>query len=196
MNRSIEAIPSAWFRRNVIQPCDGGRLRRATLWGAPRIHGELTFGLVRRQSIWDRRRIRRRTSGALVPEILQQHPNAPITGQGLTADEIRPSGTQHSSAAGPRRIAPSLRPHLISDRHSPYFRGFASGHPRESAVFCSECDQSLCDWRPDAWSQTWVRRLDWHRDVAYQTDLVCKCELAACCCWGQRVWRASSASCA
>src|SRR3954447_6666160 len=27
--RSIEAIPSAWFRRNVLQPCDGGRLRRA-----------------------------------------------------------------------------------------------------------------------------------------------------------------------
>src|SRR3954451_2459100 len=28
-NRSIEAIPSAWFRRNVLQPCDGGRLCRA-----------------------------------------------------------------------------------------------------------------------------------------------------------------------
>jgi len=27
--RSIEAIPSAWFRRNVLQPCDGGRRRRA-----------------------------------------------------------------------------------------------------------------------------------------------------------------------
>src|SRR3954453_10875133 len=27
--RSIEAIPSAWLRRNVLQPCDGGRLRRA-----------------------------------------------------------------------------------------------------------------------------------------------------------------------
>ena len=28
-NRSIEAIPSAWFRRNVLQPCDGGRRCRA-----------------------------------------------------------------------------------------------------------------------------------------------------------------------
>src|SRR3954447_22322750 len=28
-NRSIEAIPSAWFRRNVLQPCDGGHLCRA-----------------------------------------------------------------------------------------------------------------------------------------------------------------------
>src|SRR4051794_32135256 len=27
--RSIEAIPSAWFRRNVLQPCEGGRRRRA-----------------------------------------------------------------------------------------------------------------------------------------------------------------------
>ena len=27
--RSIEAIPSAWLRRNVLQPCEGGRLRRA-----------------------------------------------------------------------------------------------------------------------------------------------------------------------
>src|SRR3954469_20053188 len=27
--RSIEASPSAWLRRNVLQPCDGGRLRRA-----------------------------------------------------------------------------------------------------------------------------------------------------------------------
>src|SRR3954454_19221610 len=28
-NRPIEAIPSAWFRRNVLQPCDGGCLCRA-----------------------------------------------------------------------------------------------------------------------------------------------------------------------
>src|SRR5205809_8099571 len=28
-NRSIEAIPSAWFRRNVLQPCGGGRRCRA-----------------------------------------------------------------------------------------------------------------------------------------------------------------------
>src|SRR3954452_23821521 len=28
-HRSIEAIPLAWLRRNVLQPCDGGRLRRA-----------------------------------------------------------------------------------------------------------------------------------------------------------------------
>src|SRR4051794_19614091 len=28
-NRSIEAIASVWFRRNVLQPCDGGRLCRA-----------------------------------------------------------------------------------------------------------------------------------------------------------------------
>src|SRR3954466_4312621 len=27
--RSIETIPSAWLRRNVLQPCDGGRLRHA-----------------------------------------------------------------------------------------------------------------------------------------------------------------------
>src|SRR6478736_6634999 len=27
--RSIEAIPPVWLRRNVLQPCDGGRLRRA-----------------------------------------------------------------------------------------------------------------------------------------------------------------------
>src|SRR3954447_9851047 len=27
--RSIEAIPSTWFRRNVLQPCDGGRRCRA-----------------------------------------------------------------------------------------------------------------------------------------------------------------------
>ena len=55
---------------------------------------------------------------AFVPAILQRHPNAPVIGQGLTANEIRPGGRPHSSAADPRRIAPSLRPELIFDRHS------------------------------------------------------------------------------
>src|SRR6478752_1267323 len=54
---------------------------------------------------------------AFVPAILQRHPNAPVIGQGLTANEIRPGSRSHSSAAGPRRIAPSLRPNLIFDRH-------------------------------------------------------------------------------
>ena len=36
----------------------------------------------------------------------------------FTANEIRPGGRPHSSAADPRRIAPSLRPELIFDRHS------------------------------------------------------------------------------
>lgn len=31
-NRSIDAIPSAWLRRNVFHPCDGGRLPRAIYW--------------------------------------------------------------------------------------------------------------------------------------------------------------------
>lgn len=30
-NRSSDAIPAAWLRRNVVQPCDGGRRRRKTL---------------------------------------------------------------------------------------------------------------------------------------------------------------------
>ena len=55
---------------------------------------------------------------AFVPAILQRHPNAPVIGQGLTANQIRPGGRPHSSAADPRRIAPSLRPELIFDRHS------------------------------------------------------------------------------
>ena len=31
-NRSIDAMPSAWLCRNVLQPWDGGRLRLAMYW--------------------------------------------------------------------------------------------------------------------------------------------------------------------
>ena len=58
--RSIEAIPSAWLRRNVLQPCEGGRLRRAmylptevwpmsmpSLRSSPWMRGALQSGLAR-----------------------------------------------------------------------------------------------------------------------------------------------------
>jgi len=48
----------------------------------------------------------------------QQYYNGTRThrvGQRLTADEVCPGDRQHSAAADPRRIAPSLRPDLIFD---------------------------------------------------------------------------------
>ena len=39
-------------------------------------------------------------------------------GQGFNADEVCPGDRQHSAAADPRRLAPSLRPDLISDTDS------------------------------------------------------------------------------
>src|SRR4051812_31401775 len=42
-------------------------------------------------------------------------PDTSRVGQRLTAHEVCPGGRSHSFAAGPRRIAPSLRPDLISD---------------------------------------------------------------------------------
>jgi len=71
---------------------------------------------------------------AFVPAILQRHPNAPVIGQGLTANEIRPGGRSHSSAAGPRRIAPSLRPNLIFARHNGEFFRMTSNQPRNGPV--------------------------------------------------------------
>src|SRR6476620_2437172 len=50
-----------------------------------------------------------------VPTILQRHPDTSGFGQRLTADEVCPENREHSAAADPRRIAPSLRPDLISD---------------------------------------------------------------------------------
>src|SRR4051812_46200816 len=97
---------------------------------------------------------------APVPAILQQHPNAPITGQALPADEIPPSGMQHSSAAGPRRIAPSLRPDLISDRHS-------RGKIRLTNGDCLFFVQ-LYRWFPSIRSVVHILRPEtlvrWHRD--------------------------------
>jgi transposase InsO family protein len=71
---------------------------------------------------------------AFVPAILQRHPNAPVIGQGLTANETRPGGRSHSSAAGPRRIAPSLRPNLIFARHNGEFFRMTSNQPRNGPV--------------------------------------------------------------
>src|SRR3954465_6325706 len=71
-HRSIETIPSAWLRRNVLQPCDGGRLRHAmylaaevwptsmpSLRSSPWTRGAPQSGLARLIS-----RISRRISGA------------------------------------------------------------------------------------------------------------------------------------
>src|SRR3954451_2503699 len=70
--RSIETIPSAWLRRNVLQPCDGGRLPHAmylatevwptsmpSLRSSPWTLGAPQSGLARLIS-----RISRRISGA------------------------------------------------------------------------------------------------------------------------------------
>src|SRR6188472_1974068 len=53
-----------------------------------------------------------------VPTILQRHPDTSSFGQRLTADEVCPGDRQHSAAADPWRLAPSLRPDLISDTDS------------------------------------------------------------------------------
>ena len=48
--------------------------------------------------------------------VLQRHPNTPVAGQGRAPTPSHPGRRQHSSAAGPRRPTPPLRPDLISDR--------------------------------------------------------------------------------
>src|SRR4051794_17869231 len=63
-------------------------------------------------------RLRRATSAssaALVPAVLQRHPNTSVTGQRLTGAESRPCHREHSSVADPRRIASPLCPDLICD---------------------------------------------------------------------------------
>src|SRR3954449_2597901 len=81
-------------------------------------------------------RVRRATSAssaALVPAVLQRHPNTSVTGQGLTGAESRPCHRDYSSVANPWRIASPLCPDLICDmdrdlggskRHSQRIRKF------------------------------------------------------------------------
>jgi transposase InsO family protein len=45
--------------------------------------------------------------------------------QRLTANEVCPENREHSAAADPRRIAPSLRPDLISDKDNPRDANYA-----------------------------------------------------------------------
>src|SRR3954449_5577399 len=73
------------------------------------------------------------SSAALVPAVLQRHPNTSVTGQGLTGAESRPCHRDYSSVANPWRIASPLCPDLICDmdrdlggskRHSQRIRKF------------------------------------------------------------------------
>jgi mannose-6-phosphate isomerase-like protein (cupin superfamily) len=64
-------------------------------------------------------RVRRAPSAsraALLRALLQWRPNTLVASQGLAPTPSRPGGREHSSAADPRRTAPSLCPDMICDR--------------------------------------------------------------------------------
>src|SRR6476620_4000326 len=84
-------------------------------------------GLVKGESFASERCVRAPSAAAaaLVPAVLQRLSDSPCVGQGLAANEVCPENREHSAAADPRRIAPSLRPDLISDKDNPRDANYA-----------------------------------------------------------------------
>src|SRR4051794_26873213 len=116
--------PSQGWRTFLLNHVDG--IASIDLFVVPTISFRLLYGLLILRN--DRRRIlwlgvtahptAEWIAPAIVPAVLQRHPNTSVTGQGLTGPESRPCHREHSSVADPRRIASPLCPDLICDMDS------------------------------------------------------------------------------
>src|SRR6266851_9575717 len=128
--RSIAAIPSAWLRRKVVQPWDGGRLRRAmylatlvcptsmpSLSSSPWIRGAPHSGLAR-QLAYLRRHLWPSPAGSRFPAPIGSEPSPVPADHGIRLDD-----RQRAPNIGEQPIKTDQYQSVGATEEKPFWRG-------------------------------------------------------------------------